>query len=358
MATTGTARPASSRRLSRYAIRSAKLMLVLVIAALVAGATYEFVEVLLETRRYPPPGELVDVGGAKFHIHCTGQGSPTVVMDAGLGDSSVTWDLVQPEVSKFTRVCSYDRAGYGWSGAPTEPRTTVNIVSELEKLLVAAHVPGPYVLVGHSFGGFNVRMFASRHRDQVAGMVLVDSSHPDQLNRFPPEGQPESILGHYKFGIWTMPFGVPRLLRWCHDDYTFPNQPEAWARIAPEAIALDCRQLAWRTVVEEESQFRENGRAVAASGSLGSLPLIVLSHDPEVGAGFSPANAVSVERAWTEMQEELRGLSSRSKRIVAKRSGHYIEVYRPELVVQAIQEIVADRQGSAAFQSLPRPIDE
>jgi pimeloyl-ACP methyl ester carboxylesterase len=335
-----------------------KIVLALGITALAAGAAYQFVEVRLETRRYPPPGGLVDIGRSKLHIHCTGQGSPTVIMDAGLGDSSVTWDLVQPEVAKFTRVCSYDRAGYGWSGAPTEPRTTVNIDNELERLLTAAGVPGPYVLVGHSFGGFNMRMFASLHRDQVLGMVLVDSSHPDQLNRFPPEAQPESVLFHYKLGVWTMPFGVPRLLGWCRDDYTFPDQPAAWARIAPEAIALDCRQLAWRTVIAEESQFRENGRAVAATGSLGNIPLVVLSHDPKVGAGFPPADAASAELAWTEMQEELRALSSRSKRIVAKRSGHYIEAYRPELVVQAIQEVVADARGSAVFQSLPRPIDE
>jgi pimeloyl-ACP methyl ester carboxylesterase len=358
MAIVSTARPVASRRGVKLATRSVKLIVILAGVAAAAGAVFQFVNVRIEAHRYPPPGQLLDIGGSKLHIHCTGQGSPTVVMDAGLGDSSVTWDLVQPEVAKFARVCSYDRAGYGWSGAPTEPRTTVNIVNELDKLLAAAAVPGPFVLVGHSFGGFNVRMFASRHRDQVSGMVLVDSSHPDQLNRFPPEAQPESVLFHYKLGVWTMPFGVPRLLGWCHDDYTFPNQPAAWARIAPEAIALDCRQLTWRTVVAEESQFRENGRAVAATGSLGNLPLVVLSHDPEVGAGFPPADAASAEHAWTEMQEELRALSSRSKRIVAKGSGHYIEVYRPELVIQAIREIVADARGTAAFEGLPRAINE
>ncbi|MCU1298806.1 MAG: alpha/beta hydrolase fold protein [Acidobacteriaceae bacterium] len=341
--------PAKMRHHSRFAL-VCRSVVGLILVAVVAGAAFQSVEAHFEASRYPFPGTLVDIGGERLHINCTGQGSPTVIMDAGLGDSSVTWELVQPEVSKFTRVCSYDRAGYGWSEGPTQPRTTGNIVSELERLLSAAHVSGPYILVGHSFGGFNVRVFASRHLDQVAGMVLVDSSHPDQLNRFPPSAQPESVMRHYEIGIWTMPLGVPRILGWCRDDYTFPNQPLAWTRIAPEAIALDCQPLTWHTLLAEELEFRENSRAVAATGTLGDKPLVVLSHDPEVGSGFPPAEAPSAERAWTDMQEELRHLSSRSKRIVAKSSGHYIEVYRPELVINAVRDIVFDARGVAPFQ--------
>lgn len=350
MASLGTASREVGRSRSRL-WSACKLLTGTLILVVAAGAAYQFLDTMWEAHLYPPPGKLVDIGGGRLHIHCTGEGSPTVIMDAGLGDSSVTWELVQPEISKFTRACSYDRAGYGWSDAPNEPRTSANIANELDRLLTRAAVPGPYVLVGHSFGGFNIRVFASRHREQVAGMVFVDSSHPDQLNRFPPSGQPEAIVAHYQVGVWTMPLGLPRILGWCHDDYTFRNQPTAWAQFAPEAIALDCRWLCWRTELAELREFRDNGRMAAATGPFGDIPLVVLSHDPQVGAGFLPADAPQAERAWTEMQEELRGLSSRSKRIVAKGSGHYVEVYRPELVIAAVQEIVSDARGATPFQA-------
>lgn len=231
-----------------------------------AAALFQFSVTQCESYRYPPPGKLVDIGGLRAHISCTGAGSPTVIMDSGLGDTSVIWQLVQPEVSSFTRVCSYDRAGLGWSDAPNEPRTSSNIADELDRLLTRAMVRGPYVLVGSSFGGYNIRVFASRYRKQVAGMVLVDSTHPDQLNR-PPFGingrlkpEYERMISNYcKVGIWTMPLGVPRILGWCRDDYTFPDQPTAWAtawaRFAPEAIALDCRLRSWRTQWAESREF-------------------------------------------------------------------------------------------------------
>jgi pimeloyl-ACP methyl ester carboxylesterase len=357
MTTLVTARPAVGRSRSRLWFVS-KLLIAAVTIVVAAGAAFQFSETEWGAHLYPPPGKLVDIGGQRLHINCTGEGSPTVIMDAGLGDTSFTWQLVQPEVSKFTRVCSYDRAGYGWSDAPNEARTSSNIAGELDRLLIRAAVPGPYVLVGHSFGGYNIRMFASRHRDQVAGMVFVDSSHPDQLNRFPPSGQPASIFAHYKFGIWTMPLGVPRILGWCRDDYTFPNQPADWARIAPEAIALDCRLLSWRTELAELREFRDNGRMVAATSPLGDIPVVVLSHDPQVGIGFSPADVAKAERAWTEMQEELRGLSSKSKRIVAKGSGHYVEIYRPDLVIAAVREIVTDARGTTPFQATAQTVDK
>ena len=127
-----------------------------------------------------PPGELVDVDGHAMHLNCTGEGSPTVVLDTGLGDSSVNVLPVQNSIASFTRVCSYDRAGYGWSEPGPEPRTSEQIVGELATLLEAAGESGPYVLAGHSFGGLNMILFAAEHPDDVAGVVLIDSSHPEQ----------------------------------------------------------------------------------------------------------------------------------------------------------------------------------
>ena len=220
-----TSRPVDTRsRLRLWPVCKWLIMSMALIVA--AGAMFQLLMRQWESYRYPPPGKLVDIGGLRLHINCTGPGSPTVIMDSGLGDTSVIWQLVQPEVSRFTRVCSYDRAGLGWSDAPNEPRASSSIANELYRLLTRAIVPAPYVLVGSSSGGYSIRVFASRYRKQVVGMVLVDSTYPDQLNR-PPFGinghlkweYEKMISNYYKVGISTMPLGLRRILGWCHDDY-------------------------------------------------------------------------------------------------------------------------------------------
>jgi pimeloyl-ACP methyl ester carboxylesterase len=130
---------------------------------------------------------MVDMGGHRLHIDCVGQGSPTVILESGLGNMSADWANVQPEVAKTTRVCTYDRAGTGWSEPGPEPRDPQQIARELHTLLGNARIDGPYVLVGQSFGGLYVRMYAARFPQEVEGMVLVDASHPDMWTRLPPE---------------------------------------------------------------------------------------------------------------------------------------------------------------------------
>ncbi len=322
-----------------------------------AGAVFQFSMTLWESHLYPPPGKLVDIGGLRLHINCAGAGSPTVIMEAGPNDSSVIWQLVQPEISRFTRACSYDRAGFGWSDAPNEARTSVNIANELDRLLTRAAVPGPYVLVGHDFGTLDLRVFAARHRQQVAGMVFVDSVHPDIHNRPPFNVASESTVANAIYHVipWTVPLGVPRILGWCRENFTFPNQPKEWARLVPEATAQYCRLQSWRT--EQAQVTDEVGSSLAAmAGPFGDMPLVVLSHDPQVndfGGFFSPADLIKAERAWMEMQDELRGLSSRTQRIVAKGSNHWVQIYRPDLVVATVREIVNDARGGTPFQVDP-----
>jgi pimeloyl-ACP methyl ester carboxylesterase len=132
---------------------------------------------------------MVDVGGYRLHLYCTGEGSPTVILEAGGGNPWLSWYQVQPQVAQFTRVCSYDRAGLGWSDPSPKPRTTKVIADELHTLLHNAGITAPFVLVGHSLGGLDARMFASQYPSEAVGMVLVDSSHPDQDDRFPPDAQ-------------------------------------------------------------------------------------------------------------------------------------------------------------------------
>ena len=125
----------------------------------------------------PAPGKILDIGGTKLHINCTGAGAPAVILESGFPGVSLDWVLVQPEVAKFTKVCSYDRAGFGWSGLGKQPRTANQIADDLGELLVAAGVAPPYVLTGHSVGGIYVRVFTMKHPDRVIGMVLVDATH-------------------------------------------------------------------------------------------------------------------------------------------------------------------------------------
>lgn len=345
--------PSSNRR-PPYPWRISKWLIFSAVLIVAAGAIFQFAMSLWESHRYPPPGKLVDIGGLRLHINCTGSGSPAVILEAGPNDSSVIWQLVQPEISKFTRVCSYDRAGFGWSDAPNEPRSSSNIADELARLLTRAVVPGPHVLVGHDFGTLDLRVFTARHRQLVAGMVFVDSVHPDMHHRPPFNVAPLSGLSNFVYRVmpWTVLVGVPRILGWCRGNFIFRHQPKEWAELVPEATAQYCRLQSLRT--EQAQVTDEDGSLAAKTGPFGDVPLVVISHDPQVndfGGFFSPANLVKAEQSWMEMQGELRTLSSRSKWIVAKGSEHWIQIHRPELVAAAVRDIVSDTRGLAPFQA-------
>jgi pimeloyl-ACP methyl ester carboxylesterase len=202
--------------------------------------------------------------------------------------------------------------------------------------LQAAHVPPPYILVGHSMGGYDVRVYANMFRNDVVGMVLVDSSHPDQENRFPPELK--SMEGSWQreaeFLEYGMPFGIPRLMNLCEDD--------------PVQRAAECNWHSAREGAAEMKAFSQSAAQAAGAGSLGDMPLAVLSHDPDKpSAELPPDLAKSTNQAWEKMQEELAHLSTRGTQTVAKNSGHYIQLDRPELVIDAVRNIVQEtRQPS------------
>src|SRR5712692_8442942 len=172
-------------------MQTAIMILVVLLGTLalpvVAGAVYQAIETWRDRRCFPPPGRLVRVNEGRMHIYVTGEGTPSVVFESGMGASCLSWTLVQPEVAQFTRAVSYDRAGHGWSDPTREPRTARQIAQELHTLLGVTGVPGPYVLVGHSFGGYVNRAFSHLYRDEAAGIVLVDSLHPAEWKNPTPE---------------------------------------------------------------------------------------------------------------------------------------------------------------------------
>jgi pimeloyl-ACP methyl ester carboxylesterase len=274
------------------------------------------------------PGQLVDVGGYKMHIDCMGQGTPAVILESGLGDSYISWQKVQPKIAQFTRVCSYDRAGLGYSESSPRPRTSKNFAEELHTLLHNAGIPAPYVLVAHSMGGFDVRLYASLYRSEIAGMVLVDSSHPEQQKRLPPalNDMDATWVREQEFMEFTMPFGIPRLLGFCGND--------------AEARAAECNFHNAREGVAELKAVSESAAQAATAGSLGDMPLAVLSEDPDKPQPDLPEDLIKpASHAWQQMQDELARLSTRGTHVIAKNSGHFIQLDRPDIVVEAVRKV-------------------
>lgn len=306
-----------------------RVLVVIVVFVLFAGFVYQSISEARDRRFHPMPGQLIDIGGYKLHINCRGQGSPVVILDSGLGDSFIVWQKVQPQIAEFTRVCSYDRAGLGYSDSSPHPRTSQVMAQELHTLLHNAGISGPFVLVGHSAGGFNVRVFSSLYRNEMAGMVLVDASHPEQQKRLPPalNDLDATWVREAEFLEFTTPFGLPRLLGFCGGD--------------PAVRATDCTFSSAREVVAELKAISQSAAQTAATGSLGEMPLIVLSHDPDQPLPDLPADLVKpTNEAWEKMQEELAHLSTKGSQTIAKNSSHYIQLDRPDLVIDAIRNVV------------------
>jgi pimeloyl-ACP methyl ester carboxylesterase len=315
----------------------------LVIVLLATGVVFQFLMTRIDARRYPAPGELVEVGGYSLHLYCTGEsGAPTVVMDSGLGGTMLDWQLVQPEVAKFARVCTYDRAGMGWSDPGTQPRTSRQIIKELHTLLGNAGVRGPYVLVGHSFGGTNMQVYANQYPDEVAGMVLVDSALEDEeAVALTQSLQPSPVLLKFlaTIGVTRLPYALggetPGL--------TLPELEDEQAAISSHrkhifAIADETSSL--------EESFAENR---AHPMSLGDKPLMVLTAGSvqTEGTGLSPEQADQLDELHSESQAALTQRSENSRQIIAEDSGHYIQVDEPDLVIDAIHQVVeAARTGS------------
>jgi pimeloyl-ACP methyl ester carboxylesterase len=340
------------------------------LAALVAaGAIYQAIGTWRDRRRFPPPGRLVRVNERRMHIHVAGEGTPTVVFESGMGASCLSWTLVQPQVAQFTRAVSYDRAGHGWSDPAREPRTAQQIAQEVHVLLDAAGVSGPYVLVGHSFGGYVNRAFAHMYRNEVVGMVLVDSIHPAEWEN-PTQEQLRMIevglryawiaawlarLGFVRFCLARLARGSPRLGRAAVNAFGVDTAVAA-QRIAGEIRKLPALILpVVRAMWSQSKNFMSLGRHVAALpvsaaqaaavSSLRDLPLVVLSGDYHAAP-------------YTDWQGDLAQLSSRARHVVASGSGHWIHLDHPELVTGAIREVVATarslRYPSSNLTGAPR----
>lgn len=328
-------------------LRTVVLWLAAAVVCVVAAAA--FLNLALGARDrwlHPPPGSVLNVDGSRMHLYCTGSGAPTVILESGLGDDFLQWRKIQPALSQLSRVCSYDRAGYGWSDPRQGPRDSIHIADELHALLEQVGISGPILLMGHSAGGLHIRRYATKYPANVVGLVFVDASTPQQVNVLPPELVAPDDLRWPK--LQTV-FGLERLRGRCgqHDWTGMGTVPSD----SPEFVAWlrtdDCMLSVLATTGREEDGFRLSCQEVSGTGPFGNLPILIFSEDPQYRPSFwEPAQLFPVfSKTWNSLQEGLKGLSPRSRRIIARRSSHYVQIDRPELVIAEAGHMIRSIQG-------------
>ena len=318
----------------------------------VAGLIYQWVGSHLDARRYPAPGKMLDVGDHRLHVHLTGAGPATVLLEAGIAASSVSWQPVKSGIGAFARVCAYDRAGLGWSEHSAAPRTIENILKDLQALLAHVSPDAPVVLVGHSFGGLVVLEYARRHREQVAGLVLVDPLpagewHPptaEELNRLrhgvrlARRGALLAKLGVVRLSLDLLQAGSRTVPMWAAKtsggrgskltERLVGEVRKLPRKLWPVVQAHWCQPKSFQSMADHLASLPLSASTCDARSGLGDLPLIVLS-----ASDSSPSRAAEHDR--------MAARSTFGRKIVAEKSGHWIQLDQPDLVIESVREIIS-----------------
>jgi pimeloyl-ACP methyl ester carboxylesterase len=321
--------------------RIAMSLAVLVGVILVSGFGFEQWSRWSVANQFVPQGLLVDVSGLSMHLNCSGAGSPTVVLEAGFGpEGSLSWNSIQPEIASYNRVCSYDRAGIFWSDKAGKPLTAVTTAERLHALLTQAHEQGPYILVGHSIGGPLTMVYADRYPTEVAGIVLVDSSHPEQNDRLPREVVEMDEIRPMESFIYsvTANFGIMRL--------TTPDLPEGTSETVVARSSFLPRSISG--LLDEYAAIEKILTEAGDVEGFGELPLIVLTAGkwPEdLPPQLTPEIISKTDSIRFEMQGELASLSTSSEHRLIEDATHYIHHDDPDAVLAAIRDVV-DMAGS------------
>jgi pimeloyl-ACP methyl ester carboxylesterase len=321
-----------------FGAASVSISLALLLA--IVGMLYETVSRRYAALSIPAPGELIDLGGRRIHLDCRGKGSPTVVFESGLDVlGSMSWERVIGPIARMTRVCAYDRAGYLWSDAQHQRRDAISVAVELRAVLKRAKEPGPFLMVGHAVGGVYAMVFAALMEDDVRGLVLLDSAHPDQEEMF------ARVLGVHEVPLWMRardrirrafgPFwatvGVVRL-----QGVPLPPDVDATSARIANAFGPASREAIWSEESGMHAAFKEAG----AVRDLGARWLTVLTADPPRSAS-DPDDPRDNERAgWLQLQHDLGTFSSRSEQQLVPGARHHIQLSRPVAVIAAVHEMV------------------
>jgi pimeloyl-ACP methyl ester carboxylesterase len=344
-----TARRSESWSMSKRAVRPLRMLarisfglIAFVISLLVVTTIYEAVATANERVRFPPPGRLVDVGGYRLHLRCEGQGTPTVVLESGGGMTSNEWTPVQPELARFTRVCSYERPGLGWSesGPPADP------VEVLHVLLRNSAINGPYAIVGHSYGSGLALRFAYRFRNEVKGMVLTAASYPDEeVQRITADTSARS-RSYSEIYVWSTRFGLMRIT----PERYLPEMLRVYFGLLRQYLppkAAECEIAFLHQTRHVQSFMLETGHptpkeeieeVAACARGFGDMPLVVLSEKWVYSPAVSEQEKEEARRE-DERQIRLAGLSTRGQKIDLE-SGHLIPLEKSSAVVDAVRRVV------------------
>jgi len=305
-------------RIRKWLKRVGLSLLVLVIALPITGATYQFVATKIDEHNFLPMGQMIDVGGYSLHLYCVGQntdGRSTVVLEPGLGATSSAWAWIQPEIAKTTRVCAYDRAGLGWSAPSPAPRDAQHIATELHTLLARSQTPGPYILVGWSYGGLYVRRYAEQYRNEVSGLVLLDSSSPDQCTSTASgQAQCASFAKIYSVASFLARLGVMRVMS------VFQSAPALPSLQRQALVAASSATKDWDAQSAEFLASPATNAQVHAARSLGNMPMFVVT---AVNHGTPP----ELEQLWQVWQKGFTSLSSNSVQQIVPDSTHVSIVF-------------------------------
>ena len=291
------------------------------ILLLLVGFVYQSYKSYVDSSSFEKSGEMLDVGGYSLYVEDSGSGKVNVIFDSGMGDDLSVWNKVANKVSKFSRVITYDRAGLGWSEESPKKRDSKAIIEELHSILEQKNLTGPIVLVGHSFGGVNMQLYALTYPEDIAALVLIDSAHEDQINRMPRTGLFQKYV--FKFGMLAAPFGLPRL-------YLSNTSPEERAKKSTTKHQY--------TSLDEASYFPQSlNQLDTLNPNYGGLPLMVIARNQP---SSEIQNKNTKHYIWAGLQESLASRSTDSTLIFTGERQHSIHKVQPEIVIEAIQTLV------------------
>ena len=321
------------RRLLKWIGRGLLAVLAFLFASIALGMIYESASAANDADNFPAPGQLIEVDGRTMHLNCIGEGSPTVVFEAGFGAWSDVWVLVQPEVGSFTRACSYDRAGLGWSETSSATRTPEQLASELHDLLTAATIQPPYILVGHSLAGKSIRLFADLYPEDVAGLVFVDARHEsvEPTNRTPEQNEADRAAYVSSFGLHRTlrQIGIARLF-----GGSLARSMDASLAAYPDDVVyrlamFGVRETTLQTIIAESAEGMANDDQLRDAHLPDGLPVMVLTAD----------SSLEQSANWEVGQQNLVALSSNSQWVVVQNTGHNIHAMQPQSVIDAVRAV-------------------
>lgn len=318
--------------------RVSLILLALIVGLIGSGFLYEVIASRVAAKNYPPPGELVNAGGYNLHLVKKGEGSPTIVFEAGSGETSLSWREIPEQLAPYATVVTYDRAGYGWSEEADSERTGANIVKELHAALKAEDIQGPYLMVGHSLGGMYTRLFAQTYRDEVAGLVLVDARPENDERDAKATLEAENFAGNPSSSVIKLlkTSGMLRLFQDVLLEGLVAKEDRGhFINVISTSAYFDAK--------DNEGKMSSLTEDAIRGQHLGDLPVRIIARGiaPDyAGAGISEAGGKKLEDIWRAGQVAMLDISTDSRMILAEQSGHMVMDSEPDLIVDAILELL------------------